>query len=95
MNSLVLRELSVRKIDTFLLQPVIAGNDHSYLVYLAPKGENDGHFVQEEGGVVWRSIIHPEGEPCETLLIPKSAGDEILDRIKNETEQNKPRIERY
>ena len=61
-----------------LLQPCTVGETPSYLAYMAPEGEKDGRFVQEEGGVVWFSERYPEGEPCVTELISKELGDSIV-----------------
>jgi hypothetical protein len=95
MDLLLQQNLLRRDLKTLLFQPVNAGGESSYLVYLAPEKENDGHFKQEDGGVVWFSETHPDGVPCETKLISKDVGDMILDQVKKETEQNIRRIERY
>lgn len=94
MDSSLQQNLSSRDIKTLLFQPVTVGDEQSYLVYLAPEGENDGHFEQEEGGVVWYSAIYPDGEPCKTQLIPKALGDIILDGANQGFEQKVGKIER-
>lgn len=86
--------LSSRDVKTLLFQPVTVGGEPSYLVYLAPEGENDGRFVQEEGGVVWCSVSHPDGVPCEGQLISKALGDEILNKNDPESSQKAREIER-
>lgn len=93
MNSSLQPNISSRNKKTLLFQPMIAGGEPSYLVYLAPEGENDGHFVQEEGGVVWVSEVHLDGVPCQTQLIPKDLGDHILNDINQEFEQKAYMIE--
>lgn len=94
MDSSLQQNLSSRDIKTLLFQPVTAGGEQSYLVYLAPEGENDGHFEQEEGGVVWHSAIYPDGEPCKTQLISKALGDIVLNNANQEFSQEVGRIER-
>ena len=94
MNLSLQEDLSSRETNTLLFQPVFLGSEESYIVYLAPVGEEDGRFVQEEGGVVWFSTNHPEGELCETRLIPKALGDIILDKTRPQPERVVREIER-
>lgn len=87
--------LAPRNAAKLLFQPVFLGGDESYLVYLAPEEKTDGHFRQEEGGVVWCSTIHPEGICCESQIIPKALGDIILGKTNQTPEQRVRRIEIY
>lgn len=77
-------QLNFSDTQTFCFQPCFSGSVPAYLVYVAPSGESDGQFRQDEGGLVWFSKNFPNGEICDTYEVSREFGDRILSEIAKE-----------